>query len=160
MRLSKAKQLLVIMLIGLALIGGFAAFKVYRLNNPYLDREVAGDIVISSEWQEIVFNQPLKPEREVQKLLLNFAEPQTPDYNTWKLRFADGAQVIPEAQLIDHQSNSYPLDRVSSLGEMGVGLRAGELPKDKSYPKMRVRSDKPIKVSAVTWRCYNPWDRK
>ena len=75
--------------------------EIYRLFNPYLDREIAGPTTISSEWLEIVPKQPLRVERQIQYMILDVADPFEPLYDKWSLRLRDGSVVKPEVQLID-----------------------------------------------------------
>lgn len=151
-------------LIPLAVIGiAFAVFiavKLYRVSNPYLDREISGPVTLTSEWIEIVPEEPLRPEREVQKILLDFAQPYESDHDAWKIRFPDGSLVAPEVQLIDKNGNVFTSSKVASLGQTGMGLRMSSLPQDRVYLKLRLRSDKPIAISRIIWRCYDPRDRK
>ena len=148
------------MLGGVSLAVGFLAYQL--LKSPYLDRDVSGPITISSEWSELTPDKPLKAERAEQELTLEFAEPVTPILEIWSLRLGDGSVTKPEAQLIDEQGEVSNLGSYA-LGPDGMGLYAGggsSLPKDRKYVRARVRSDRPLKLSRVFWRCYNPWDKK
>src|SRR5947209_17786297 len=86
---------------GITLVVAFFAYEI--LKSPYLDRDVSGPITISSEWSELTPDRPLKAEREVQELTLEFAEPVTPILETWSVRLADGSVTKPQAQLVDEQ---------------------------------------------------------
>lgn len=140
----------------------FCSCALYRKLYPILDREIAGAISISSEWVEIIPESPLEPEREVQQVIIWFAQP----YETVSdgIRFSDDT-IVPEVQLVDERGNVYNL-RISSIGSSGIGLRCcsetwnQSLPKDRNYRAVRIRSERPINGSKVVWRCYNPWDLK
>ena len=148
---------------GVILVASFLAYQL--LKNPYLDRDRSGPVTISSEWSEITPNSPLKPEREIHEVVLDFAEPVTPIYETWSIRLADGSIVKPEARLVDEKGNEFKLES-PSLSSEGTGLsmrdasHAEGLPKDRKYRAVLLRSGTPLKLSRVYWRCYNPWDRK
>jgi hypothetical protein len=139
---------------------------IYRFIHPYLDREIAGQTTISHQWLEITPEQPLRPERQVQYLYIHTA-PFDPDYRAWGIRFPDGSVVTPEVQLVDQDGSLYSLksssfsleDRTRSNIVSGIGFKA-DIPKDKVYRTVRIRSDKPITVSSIVWRCYDPRDRK
>jgi len=135
---------------------------LYRRFHPNLDREIAGPVSISSEWMEILPKEPLKPEREVQEILIWFAQPYTTDFNG--IISPDGHTFYPEVQLIDQRGDAYNL-RISAISSSGIGLSCCKeghqpLPKDRNYRAVRLRSDRPVNGSKVVWRCYNPWDYK
>jgi hypothetical protein len=137
---------------------------VYTKINPDLDRDISGPVTISTEWLEITPEEPLKPEREVQKVIIWFAAPYTTSHPP-ALVFQDGAAITPEVQLVDVHGNTFDL-RVSAAGASGLGYRCcdgvfdKELPKDRTYRTVRIRSARPIQASKIVWRVYNPWDHK
>ena len=133
--------------------------QIYRFFNPYLDREIAGPTTISSEWLEIVPKEPLRTERQIQYLILDVADSFEPVYESWLLRMKDGSLVQPRVQLIDESGNSYDLTS-PALDEKGIGFKNADLPRDRTYPRVRIRSDKPIHLSRIYWRCYNQQDLK
>ena len=133
-----------------------------RRLHPNLDREIAGPVSISSEWIEILPEEPLEPEREVQQVLIWFAQPYTTNING--IISPDGHTFYPEVQLIDQRGNAYNL-RLSAISSSGIGLSCCKegnqsLPRDIKYRAVRIRSDRPVNGSQVVWRCYNPWDFK
>ena len=137
---------------------------VYNKIYPDLDRDISGPVTITPEWFEITPKEPLKPEREVQNVIVWFAIPYQTRHPP-ALVFQDGAAITPEVQLIDQHGNVFNL-RASAAGSSGLGYRCCDgvfdkgLPKDRTYRTVRVRSDKPIQASKIVWRCYNPWDHK
>jgi hypothetical protein len=147
-----------------------AAFKIYRSLNPYLDRQIADSLTLSSDWREIKPEKPLEIERQVQYLYVHTAEtfPINSTSGFREIRLADGSTVRIEAELIDEQGRSYPLEPSSfSLADRtrtdigsGVGFNYRDLPRDRAYSVVRLRSNKPIQLSKVIWRNYNQWDRK
>lgn len=158
----------ILLVIGLA-CAALLTSCVYRFFHPYLDRELSGPITISSEWLEITPKEPLRAERVVQYLYIYTTKPFEPDNRSWGIRLADGSVVVPEVELVDQQGNIYNLKASSfSLEDptranviSGIGFSAlEELPKDKVYRAVRIRSDQPIQCSKIIWRCYDPRDRK
>ena len=164
------KWVLLVGVLGL-IVGGFVAFKVYRLFNPYLDRQIAGALTLNSEWREIKPEKPLEIERQVQYLYVHTVEtfPLESGPPKWgEIRLADGSIVKFEAEIVDGQGQAYPLEPSSfSLADRtrvdigsGAGFSKEDLPRDRVYTLVRLRSSKPIQVSKVIWRSYNQWDRK
>ncbi|HWS86642.1 MAG TPA: hypothetical protein VN282_06745 [Pyrinomonadaceae bacterium] len=139
-----------------------SACALYRKLHPNLDQEIAGPVSVSSEWMEILPEEPLKPEREVQQVLIWFAQPYAT--NADGIISPDGHTFHPEVQLIDQRGDAYNL-RISGISSSGIALSCCKegyrpLPKDRKYRAVRIRSDRPVSGSKVVWRCYNPWDRK
>ena len=134
----KKKAKIIMLVVGsvcLLPIAFFALSKlgeVYRLFNPYLDREITGPTTISSEWLEIMPKQPLRVERQIQYMILDVADPFEPIYDKWSLRLHDGSVVKPEVQLVDENGNVYDLTS-PALDNKGIALRNSDLPRDKVY---------------------------
>jgi len=109
---------------------------------------------------EITPAPELKPSGKTCFVILELEGDYTPDFQAQMLRFPDGSLGMPEVQLVDRQGNIFPLhflmvhhrDRTGSNVMGGAGFGSPELPTDRSYGKVRVRSDKPIKCSKIIWR--------
>ena len=67
----------------------------------FLDRTIRGDTTLTQEWMEIALETPLKPDRDVQAVILHLAEPYEADLKVDGVRLADGSLVKPEVQLVD-----------------------------------------------------------
>ena len=148
-----------ICVLGIVIVNLTVTGQIYRLFNPYLDRDIAGPTTISSEWVEIVPKPPLRAERQIQYLMLDVADPFEPVYESWSLRLKDGSLVQPQVQLIDESGKVYELTS-PALDEKGIGFKSSNLPTDRAYRTVRIRSDKPVQLSRVYWRCYNQKDLK
>ena len=136
---------------------------LYRRMGPLptlTDRDVAGSTAITSQWLEITPVPALKPSGKTSLVILELVGDYTPDFQAQMLRFPDGTMGMPEVQLVDQQGNVFPLhflmvqhrDRTGSNVMGGAGFGAPDLPSDRSYVKVRVRSDKPMKCSKIIWR--------
>jgi hypothetical protein len=153
-----------ILLSGFGLVVALIAYQF--LKSPYLDREIADSVTASSEWVEITPKEPLQSQRQIQQIILYLEKPIKKDENSWKIVLADGSAVMPEVQLVDQHGNRFDLTdpvfiypaALPSYMLRGFGIQ--DLPRDRVYPKVRIRSDKPFQISKVVWRCYNQWDRK
>jgi len=124
------------------------------------DRDIAGDTAITSQWLEIKPTPVLKPSSKTSLVILELEGDYMPDFQSQMLRFPDGKLGMPDVQLVDEQGSVFPLhflmvhhrDRTGSPVIGGAGFGAPELPADRSYAKVRLRSDKPMKCSKVIWR--------
>ena len=139
------------------------AFLLYRRMGPLptlTDRDITGSTAINSQWLEIKTTPVLKPSGKSSLVILELEGDYSPDFQTQMLRFPDGSLGMPEVQLVDQQGRVFPLhflmvhhrDRTGSNVMGGVGFGSPDLPTDRSYGKLRVRSDKPIQCSKIIWR--------
>jgi hypothetical protein len=140
-----------------------AALLLFRRMGPLptvSDRDIAGVTAITPQWLEISPTPALKPQSKQSLVILELEGDYTPDFQAQMLHFPDGTLGMPEVQLVDQQGHVFPLhflmvhhrDRTGSNVMGGAGFGAPELPTDRSYGKVRVRSDKPIKCSKIIWR--------
>jgi hypothetical protein len=131
----------------------------YAMMTALSEREIAGPTSSNAEWLEIKPNPPLKPSKESQYLVLDVANPYELEDKSWGVRLPDGTIVIPEVQLIDEYGNTFNLDQPAMFSPTSHFTQRGfwmwDLPKDRVYRAVRIRSDKPIQYSRVIWRCEN-----
>ena len=132
----------------------------WRLAPSTSNRDIAGSIEITSQWLEIKPEPPLNSSKKIQLVLLELAGDYTPDFQSQGIRFSDGLSVVPEVQLVDENGKVFPLklvmvnhrDRSGSSVMARVGFGAPDLPQDKDYRMVRIRSDKPIECSRIVWQ--------
>jgi hypothetical protein len=150
----------------MAVFGLYTFIGIYGFFRPYQDREIMGSATISSSWLEIVPKEPLRAEQVVQQVVLYVRKPVKQARDSWELILPDGSQTIPEVELVDQDGRTYYLTEPSAIASPGSdeafqrGFGAWQLPKDKVYRLVRLRSDKPIPVSKIVWRSYDPQNRK
>lgn len=134
--------------------------------NPDLDLEIHGPVSLGNEWLEVVPQRALKCERYSTEVVIWFAT----EYTTCGccpggIKFPDGSIVSPQVQLVSEDNEVFEL-REAGLSDTGMAFsRHGaddrpNLPRNKSFVKVRIRSDKPIECRQIVWRNYNPWDLK
>jgi hypothetical protein len=134
--------------------------------NPYLERDIYGAVTLPVEWMEITPVEPLRPEREINSIDLTFATKYELNSQSNGYRFPDGEVVLPEVQLVDQEGKVYPLG-IAAIGAGGVDFSSfnpvshlNNLPRDKVFTTVRIRSRKPFQCSKITWSGYNARDRK
>ena len=137
--------------------------KLYRWYDTYLDRELAGPTTTTSEWLEIAPKSQLKVERQRHMVALELDESIRTENEGSGLVLPDGSVVRPQVELIDEDDETYELNVPSlfvsaSKGQTLAYFSARDLPKNKSYIKVRIRSDKPVRCKRIFWRNYNIWD--
>jgi hypothetical protein len=126
------------------------------------EQNVVYNRTLTSEWSEFTPPKPLKPTKQVQVLVLVVAEPLTKsNLDLEHVKLNDGTVVQPEIQLVDQFGNIFVADvsqsaTPSPYNNSVFGYVSG-LPQDRTYTKVRVKSDRELKVSRIVWYC---WDGK
>src|SRR5215471_8817991 len=86
-----------------------ATLGVYRaLFSPYLDSRLSGPLTVTPQWLEITPKVPLRVERQIQLIILDFAQPMVPDDRSRGV-LLDNQPVEIEAELIDDYGNVFKL---------------------------------------------------
>lgn len=120
----------------------------------FIDRTIKGDTTLTPEWIEITLDKPLKPERDVQVIMLYLEEPYVGDFEAKAVRLPDGTLVQPEVQLIDTAGRTYSLKFWGFFGrKLILFTLSGEL-MGREYSSVRVRSDKSFRSKEIIWRCF------
>ena len=120
----------------------------------FLDRTIKGDTTLTQQWTEIVLKTPLKPERDVQAVMLYLAEPYEADLEMNGVRLPDGLFVKPEVQLVDMAGNTYTLEYYGLFGRKLIIFTLRDQLIGREYRMVRVRSEKSIRLKEIFWRCY------
>ncbi len=154
-----------ILLVCLATTGFFGIFitgKLYRWYNPYLDQELAGPTTTTSQWLEIVPESPLRVERQRHMIALALDKSIRTEPKGSGLLLTDGSIVRPQVELVGTDNKTYQLNVPSlfllNTGEILAYFSSEDLPNDKTYIKVRIRSDRPVRCNRIFWRNYNLWD--
>jgi len=135
-------------------------------------RTIAKDVQITGEWRDFPIAPPIKALYRDQTIMLGIK-----DYDwssegnsfTAPLKLPDGTIVDPQIQLVDSLGNSYPFHHSGAVRTGGLlgstdepVFRAGssdnspDLPRDKEFTKLRIRSDVSFRCSRIEWVDYNP----
>jgi len=149
---------------------------IFLLSTNDIERQISGPVTIGPGWTDIRPTKPLKVSRHTQSINIYVSDAHEenmpasdPSGKSWAMRFPDGSVARPEVEVLDQYGNLFRLDSasflvkegtVSDLGG-GMGFSTGfnvaidsNFPPDRVYPLVRIRSDKPIRVSKVTWFCH------
>ena len=137
--------------------------RLYRRMGPLpnlTDRDIAGATTITSEWLELKPDPALTFSGKTPLVILKLEGDYAPDFSSQKLRYPDGTLDAPDVQLIDEQGSVFPLhllmaqhrDRSGSNAMGGAGFGNLDLPRDRTFSKLRIRSEKPMKCYKLIWR--------
>lgn len=164
------RNLQIVLLIFLVLVclvpTGFLAIpitrKLYRWYDPYLDQELAGPTTTTSQWLEIAPESPLRVERQRHMIALDLDKSIHTEQGGSGLVLPDGSIVRPQVELVGKDGKTYELNVpslfLSNTGEILAYFSKDDLPNDKTYIKVRIRSDRPVPCNRIFWRNYNIWD--
>jgi hypothetical protein len=131
-----------------------------KKSSRFLDLTISGQVITSpGEYLVIVPEKALEPKRDYQQLMLIFAWHIKMKAGGWDLILPDGKTATVEVDLIDQDGKIHQLTSPSALlsGSLDVDARmfsATDLPKDRIYKAVRIRSSEALTISKIVWRCY------
>lgn len=144
---------------------------IYRSGFVSVPRqELSGALTIGSEWIEIIPPAPLKTYGTRQAISVEYSAQgfnYTDDEKGEILNLADGRKTKIEAFLYDSQGEEYELQMIASgflLGRKWVKENIAttseyiipKFPTDRTYTKLKIRSEIPIDCKKIEWIGYNP----
>ena len=153
----------VILILFVAFIGYF----IYQATHLSTRQEVASAVSISSEWTAIKPDTPMKIEKDFQSVLLRIEGTRQHSKKS-ELMLSDGTIINPEVEIFDENGNKYAMEskgafvndyddksQTHAVVEATFSLQPNELPTDRTYTEIRIRSDKSFTAKKVTWYNYN-----
>jgi hypothetical protein len=119
-------------------------------------REISGDVTISDEWVTLSPGEALRAEKKFDWVLLKLDPPfknAEPAMGNGILT-PDGEIINPEIQLTDQYGKTFNFVYRGARG--GDSPIYGypypyELPRDREYKSVRIRSPRPIRCKAIYW---------
>jgi hypothetical protein len=161
---------IVLIIVGglLALAAGFILLIMNLLQLPmYVNRTIAEDVKVNSEWIELTPSSSMKIKRQYQAIGLVIDGARTPSKSSG-LFLKDGTPINPEVQISDTAGNWYELKGGSygvSTYDSGTETWDADiadfkpndwkLPADIEFKTLRIRSDHPFTCKKVIWTNYN-----
>ena len=141
-------------------IGGIAISAyvavVLVLNFWPTDRTLAKDLPVSADWTEIIDDSGFTAKYRDQSVNLRIPGID-PDSRFDGIKRSDGSMINVEIELFDESGAVYPLELSGYVTKFHRdAVFRGQLPKNRRFVKVRVRSDVPFTCSEVYWRDYNP----
>src|SRR6266487_5580698 len=133
------------------------------------DVKLSGPVEITDQWVEFRAKLPLKADKTFQWILLDLAAPFKDDmYSEGKgplkgkgILMPEGDVINPDLEVIDQYGNAFQLIYAGSRGGPIYGYPyPNELPRDREYKSVRIRSPKPITCKAIYWYCESSKDWK
>jgi hypothetical protein len=154
---------------GLVILALFAfsaqhsAMRIYRSFTPYSNFQVTGPVILSDKWLDVELKPPLEQNRKRQFIVFVLADQFLRQDPSKEPQLQNGTVVNFEAELVDENGKTYRLtepfgDGYSEVGR-GFPVRT-ELSASTRFPRVRLRTNVPIKCSKIIWRAYDPRDFK
>ena len=133
-----------------------------------IEREIASDVLISTQWKTITPQPPLEIKKPFQSVSLELQDCKRKfSKNAEDLVFSDGTVVNAKreiaVEILDEYGNKYRL----KSGQYGVNdydeisgtfvVRFADfkypacLPKDRTYTEVRIRSEKSFRCKKIVW---------
>ena len=144
-------------LILLIIVGGF----IYGLATSDSEQIVSGPMTVSAQWTEFVPRKPLRPMKQFQEIVLDVDPSEgliEDNLHPDRMLLSNGVRLSPQIQLVDSQGNVFNAEvsryPVPSLYENGLSGYFSNLPEDREFTKVRVRSDSPVRLSRIVWHCH------
>jgi hypothetical protein len=160
----------VLILIALAMIvcGGMIGWRLFY-HESTRNIVLAEDFQIMSEWKEVGTQNELQIEKDYNYISFQIEPPleiwmDGADASKWGIKIPGGTVINPEIRIIDAEGKEYPLffagSRKAGADEFANYHYEGNLPINRIYQKVRLRSDSPMTVKAILWSGYDQSDRK
>lgn len=136
----------------------FSALFVIVLLTSVAEQRVAGEMTLTNEWVEITPDRPLRPLKQYQVIVLDGAEPTT-EQSDWYDRAVrpDVYEPHPEVVLVNERGEAVRVELRRASMPAGYGNAIGGYAPDGVYVRVRVRSNRPLRVRRIMWHC---WDGK
>ena len=140
-------------LIGCALL--LMTANVCANRKHFLDRTIKNQTTLTSAWMEIVPSPPLKPERDVQAIMIDVEKDYAGELERGGIvRLPDGSAIKPEVQLLDMDGDTYNLELNGQFGNDRILYSIPDELKGKQFRRVLIRSERPIHCRKIIWRCY------
>lgn len=128
---------------------------IFITESGYSDQKVSGELVLSPEWVEITPDEPLSFPKRSQGIIIEVVEPLAQDdLKLERIRLTDGTRIRPELQLVERDGRVANVELLRGHSN-NVGGHVGRLPGGRVYTKVRVRCDRPLRVSKIIWHSWN-----
>ena len=142
----------------LIIIGGV----IYWLATSDSEQIVSGPVTLSAEWIEFVPRKPLRPLKDTQDIVLDVDPSEgliEDNLHSDRMQLSSGVLLHPQIQLVDELGNVFNAEisryPVPSRYKNGLSGYVSNLPKDREFTKVRVRSDSAVRLTKIVWHCHN-----
>jgi hypothetical protein len=142
----------------LVIVGGL----IYWFATSDSEQIVSGPVSLSSQWTEFVPQKPLRPLKQSQEIVLDVDPSEglvEDNLHLERIQLSNGSLLLPQIQLVDSQGKVFDAEvsryPVPSLYKNGISGYVSNLPRDREFTKVRVRSDSPVRLSRIVWHCHN-----
>lgn len=163
---NKLKQKTILVLCNLVVIASLFIVSCKPIN-PFSHTLISNNLVIDKVGQEIIFDKPFKPKKQVNKVCFDYFDKLKVLDISKPPVFPDETPLLITGYLVDKKGKRYDLDNISKNGTNYLCLTPeytsewlNIYKKDISFLKLYVSSNRKFNVSKIEWESYNAWDFK
>lgn len=138
-----------------------------KLGNPFVFTLIASQITIDQNEKEIVFNQPFKPTKQVNRVCFEYDERLNIGSIKEPPKFSDGTSLMLDLRLFDEQNVQYKFSKIGRNREKYICFVPEDYDqwldiaeKEVTFVRMTVRCNQTLNISKIEWESYNAWDLK
>lgn len=142
----------------------FMKMTIFR-TSPFKDIEIARDVEITREWNEIDVEGRIKPRGDVTFLSVKL-QALSHEFGNPGITASDGTIFNPEIKIVDDDGQEYQFTYMGAMGnkrtdyEHKTAAYNGnytQLPDGKVYKKLLIKSAIPFKADAIYWTYSSAW---
>jgi hypothetical protein len=156
------RELVLLAIAGVCLLAivGFVTYAAIDIATWESEQLISGPVTITSAWSEFIPSKPLRPAKQYQLVVLDVDPTEglvVDNSHLERMRLANGVLLKPEIELLDSQGNVFVAQvhraPVPSSSNNGIIGSIPDLPQDRAYTKVRVRSNEPVHLARIVWSC-------
>jgi len=128
-------------------------------------------VTVRNEWLEFHPQSSLKADKDIQMVVLDLESPFKYDFykegvgpnSGMGILMPDGEVINPEIEIIDQDGNKFNLvwsGARQTFSPVYSLPHPNQLPRDREYKTVRIRSPRPIKCKVIYWFCESAKDWK
>jgi hypothetical protein len=133
--------------------------------------KLSGPVTVGDQWIEFHPQPFLKAEKDLQMVVLELEPPFKYDFykegsgpnSGMGILMPDGEVINPEIEVIDQDGNKFNLvwsGARQTFSPVYSLPHPNQLPRDREYKTVRIRSPRPVKCKAIYWFCESAKDWK
>lgn len=130
------------------------------------DQEIVGEnVLINSDWTEILPQQPLEIKKRLQRISLEVTCEKHINHEDTLWSLEDGTIINPQIEIVDDFGNTFELEggqanvtpknsEIFIASSLGFSYKNCRIPKDRTYTKIRIRNDQTFLCPKIIWLNY------
>lgn len=151
---------IVFLIVGMILIAGFCLVKRLFFHKYYRDLVLVDDFLITPEWKTLEATKTVAADKDINFISIGVALPFEAFSIRDGIKSPEGTIINPEIILVDMDGVEYDFARKAGARRyQGYDFANykydGDLPRNKKFTKILLRSSVPIPTTRIQWSGYN-----